>query len=190
MVGGGHHSGVCPSLRWCRQRWSSQSIVDLFALDAARHPNVKTSFELVGPRSRAKLVVLAGPGGRTFVCKNFHFLQLLASAKARSETLLMRRRIAQTWSSMLACAAARAFAAALLEQCACGGADGVRPPHADVMADFRCAGLGLRVVVLGYIIRATQKGNVTRHRLHTAVVLNRRSRALRFVLGKNESIAH
>ena len=46
------------------------------------------------------------------------------------------------WSSLLACTAARAFATSLLELRTAHGADGATPPAHEVVADFRCAGLG------------------------------------------------
>ena len=74
----------------------------------------------VGPRSRARLVVLAGEVGGRWSAETMSFLGLLAKARARSETSLLRRRVEQAWrirwGSMLACAAARAFAASLLDQ--------------------------------------------------------------------------
>ena len=72
----------------------------------------------VGPRSRAKLVVAGEVGGR-WSAETSTFLRLLAAARARSETQVLRKRAEQVWrlrwSTMLACTAARAFAASLLE---------------------------------------------------------------------------
>ena len=55
------------------------------------------------------------------------FLSLLAKARARSETPVMRRRVEQAWrlrwGAMLACTAARAFAASLLDMRLGGGVD-------------------------------------------------------------------
>ena len=74
------------------------------------------------------------------------FLGLLAKARARSETHLKWRRVEQAWrirwSCMLACAAARAFAASLLEQRMSIGCDGNAPVSHEVVADHRYAGLG------------------------------------------------
>ena len=59
------------------------------------------------------------------------FVQLLAEARARSEPLLTRRRMEQVWRlrwfSILSCAAARAFAASLLDLRGGDGADGHAP---------------------------------------------------------------
>ena len=65
--------------------------------------------ELVGPRSRARLVVLAMEvGGRQ-----------LAKARCRREVPLLRKRVGQAWrlrwGAILGCAVARAVAASLLE---------------------------------------------------------------------------
>ena len=70
-------------------------------------------------------------------------MQLLAEARTRSEPLLMRRRKEQAWRlrwfSILSCAAARAFAASLLELR--GGVDGHTPPDQEVERDHHHAGL-------------------------------------------------
>ena len=66
-------------------------------------PKSRTWPELVGPRARARLVVM-GPETRTF-------LSLLARAKARGECRLRRAEQAWRlrWGSLLSCTAARAF---------------------------------------------------------------------------------
>ena len=101
--------------------------VDGVALVAARRRKELTYPKLVGPHSRARLVVLAGEVGGRWSAETMSFLGLLAKARARSETLLLRRRVEQArrirWGSMLACAAARAFAASLLDQRAPVGSD-------------------------------------------------------------------
>ena len=106
--------------------------VDGAALVVAQRRKERAHPELVGPRSRAKLVAM--------------FLRLLAVACARSESALMRRRAEQAWrmrwGGMLACAAARAFAASLLEQRSNVGGDGIHPLLSDVLSEFRHAGLG------------------------------------------------
>ena len=65
-------------------------------------------------------MVLAGEVGGRWSEETATFLRLLAAARARSESALLRRRAEQAWrmrwGGMLACAAARAFAASLLEQ--------------------------------------------------------------------------
>ena len=120
--------------------------VDGVALVAARRRKELTCPELVGPRSRARLVVLAGEVGGRWSAETMSFLGLLAKARARSETPLLRRRVEQAWrirwGSMLACAAARAFAASLLDQRAPVGSDGNTPASHEVVADYRYAGLG------------------------------------------------
>ena len=58
----------------------------------------------------------------------------------------MRRRAESAWrlrwSSMLSCAAARAFGCSLLDGRPNGGGDGVTPTLADVLQEHRHAGLG------------------------------------------------
>ena len=102
--------------------------------------------EFVGPRSRARLVVLAGEVGGRWSAETMSFLGLLAKARARSETHLKRRRVEQAWriqwSCMLACAAARAFAASLLEQRVSIGCDGNARVSHEVVADHPYARLG------------------------------------------------
>ena len=64
------------------------------------------------------------------------FVQLLAQARARSEPFLTRRRMEQAWRlrwySVISYAAARAFAASLLELRGGHGADGQVPPAHEV----------------------------------------------------------
>ena len=94
--------------------------IDGAALVVARRRKGRAYPELVGPRSRAKLVVLAGEVGGRWSEETVTLLRLLAAARARSESALLRRRAEQAWRTrwggMLACAAARAFVASLLEQ--------------------------------------------------------------------------
>ena len=75
------------------------------------------------------------------------FLWLLAEAKSRSEPSLLRRRAESAWrlrwTSMLSCAATRAFACSLLDRRNNGGGDGVIPTLADVLREHRHAGLGV-----------------------------------------------
>ena len=116
------------------------------AMVTARRRKEATYPELVGPRSRAKLVVLALEVGGRWSTETATFLTLLAAARARSESALMRRRVEQAWrmrwAGILGCAAARAFASSLLEQRPSGGVDGVTPLLPDLLSDFRHAGLG------------------------------------------------
>ena len=100
----------------------------------------------MSPRSRARLVVLAGEVGGRWSAETMSFLCLLAKTRAQSETHLKGRRVEQAWrirwSCMLACAAARAFAASLIEQRVSIGCDGNAPVRHEVVADHRYAGLG------------------------------------------------
>ena len=91
--------------------------LDGVALQAAERKKVTTYPELVGPRSRAKVVVLAVEvGGRwskqTRVCEP-------VGPRARQEIPRMRRRAEQAWrmrwGGLLACAAGKAVASSLLD---------------------------------------------------------------------------
>ena len=72
--------------------------VDGIALQAARRRKERTYRELVGPRSRAKLVVLAGEVGGRWSAETSTFLRLLAATRARSETPVLRKRAEQAGS--------------------------------------------------------------------------------------------
>ena len=102
--------------------------------------------ELVGPQSRAKLVVLAGEVGGRRSEETVTFWRLPTAARARSQSALLRRRAEQAWRMrwgwMLACSAARAFPASLLEQRSNVGGDDNPPLISDVQSEFRHAGLG------------------------------------------------
>ena len=119
--------------------------VDGAVLAAARRLKERTYPELTGPRSRARLVVLAGEIGGRWSEETRRFLSLLAKAKTRSEPPILKKRAEQAWrlrwGAILGCAAARSFAASLLELRHGGGADGDVPSTHDVVNDFRHAGL-------------------------------------------------
>ena len=119
--------------------------VDGAVLVAARRRKERTYPELSGPRSRARLVVLAGEIGGRWSEETRRFLSLLAKAKARSEPPILKKRAEQAWrlrwGAILGCAAARAFAASLLELRSGGGADGDVPSTHEVVNDHRHAGL-------------------------------------------------
>ena len=88
----------------------------------------RTYPELIGPHARARLVVSAGEVGGRWSDETRSFLCQLARAKSRSEPSILRGRAEQAWrlrwTSTLACSAARAFAASLLNLRDGGGADG------------------------------------------------------------------
>ena len=73
------------------------------------------------------------------------FVSQLAKAKARSEPFLVRRRMEQAWqlrwTGLLACAAARSFAASLLGLHGGRGADRFAPRSHEVECDLRFVGL-------------------------------------------------
>ena len=110
------------------------------ALNAARCRKVRSYPELSGERGRAKLVVLVGEIGGRFSEETQTFIRLLARAKTRSVPAPLRTQARQSWahrwSSILSCAAARAFASSLLERRGQPGADGDVPWDADVLGDF------------------------------------------------------
>ena len=71
----------------------------------------------------------------------FLSLSLLAKTKSRSEPRLLKQRAEQAWRprwrSILGCAAARAFAASLLNLRTAGGADGSTPFVHEVLSEWR-----------------------------------------------------
>ena len=100
---------------------------DGVALPAAALRKSRTYPELVGPRARARLVVMGVEVGGRWAPETRTFLSLLARAEARGECRLLQRRAEQAWrlmwGSLLSCAAARAFASTLLELSGASGAD-------------------------------------------------------------------
>ena len=114
---------------------------DLWWLGATRKEPIPSWW---GRRSRA--VVLAGEVGGRWSEETVTFLTLLAAARARSASALLRRRAGQAWrmrwGGMLACAAARAFAASLLEQRSNVGGDANPPLISGVLSEFCHGGLG------------------------------------------------
>ena len=120
---------------------------DGVTLVAARRRKERTYPEFVGPRSRARLVVLAGEVGGRWSPETRSFLSKLAKAKARSEPPILQRRAEQAWrmrwSAILACAAARAFASSLLDLKLGGGADGLTPLCHEVLASWHHVPVGM-----------------------------------------------
>ena len=98
----------------------------------------------MGPRRRARLVVLAGEIGGRWSEETRRFLSLLAKAKARSEPPILKRRAEQAWrvrwGAIWSCAAASTFAASLLELKHGGGVDGDVPLTPHVVNDIRHTG--------------------------------------------------
>ena len=90
-------------------------------------------------------MVLALEVGGRWSSEATEFVSLLAKARARSEHVLVRRRMEQAWrlrwTGLLACAAARSFAASLLGLHGGRGADGFAPRSHEVECDHRFAGL-------------------------------------------------
>ena len=100
----------------------------------ARRKKEATYPELVALRARARLVVWAGEVNGRWSEETRAFLSLLAKTTARSEIPVMR-----SWGSMLACTAARAFAASLLNLRSGGGADVEVPTNQEVVNEARYA---------------------------------------------------
>ena len=88
--------------------------VDGVVLQAARRHKERTCPELVGPRTRARLVVLAVEVGGRWSSETRSFLAQLAKARSRVEPRLFRRRAEQAWrtrwGATMSCAAAKAVA--------------------------------------------------------------------------------
>ena len=101
------------------------------AIQAAHRRKERTYPELVGEGGRARLVTLAGEVGGRWSIETANFLRALAVAKARDATNVLQASVElawfRRWSSILSCAAARAFADSLLEVRVAGGAGGDAP---------------------------------------------------------------
>ena len=118
---------------------------DGVALEAARWRKERTYPELNARGERARLVVLGVKVDGRWSTETRSFLSQLAHGRARSERLLMRKRVEQAWrlrwGSLLSCAVALAVAMSLLDLPGSRGADGICPLPHDVERDFRLAGL-------------------------------------------------
>ena len=90
---------------------------------------------------QARLVVLAGEVGGRFSDETAQFLRGLASAKVPDVPQILQGRAhaawMRRWSSILACAAARAFALSLLDRDCSTGVDGHTPSVHEVLGDSR-----------------------------------------------------
>ena len=119
--------------------------VDGVVVQVGRRRKERTYPELVGPRTRARLVVLAVEVGSRWSAETRSFLAQLAKARSREEPRLLRRRAEQAWrmrwGAILSCAAAKAVAISMLDLRCAQGADGDTPPSWEVEGDHRHAGL-------------------------------------------------
>ena len=117
---GGAQLAVDTTLVWPLHADGSRHAADSdgAVLATARRRKERTYSELVGPESRARLVVLALETGGRWSDEAMAFVRLLARAKVRSEPRILKKR---RWLTMLGCAAARALAASLLELRSSGG---------------------------------------------------------------------
>ena len=118
------------------------AITDGAALTQARRRKERTYPELAQVHGRARLVVMACEVGGRWSGEALSFVHSLLKAKARSEPEEFRevveRAWVRRWSSLLACAAARAFALSLLETRCTPGFDGSGPTSSEVYRDHRC----------------------------------------------------
>ena len=114
---------------------------DGVALQVARRRKERTYPELVGPRTRSRLVVMASEVGGRWSGETCTFVRLLAESKARFEPSILRTRVELAWklrwAALLACAAGRAFANSLCGLRGCGGVDGDIPQSHDVEREWR-----------------------------------------------------
>ena len=106
---------------------------DGVALVAARRRKETTYPELVGPRSRCRLVVLGGAVGGRWSAETRCFLSQLAAARP------FAKEGGTSMASIISCAAARAVAESLLGLKGGPGADGLVLAIDDVIADHRYA---------------------------------------------------
>ena len=116
---------------------------DGVVLEAARRRKERRYPELVGPRSRARLVVLAVEVGGALVSRNQVSCGPTCQGKVSSgntspsKTCHWRLR----WAGILACATAKAVATSLLELKVAHGSDGDIPSCSEVVGDHRYDGL-------------------------------------------------
>ena len=115
--------------------------IDGVALQVARRRKERTYPELVGLRTRSRLVVLAGEVVGRWSGETCTFVRLLAKAKARSEPSILRARVEFAWrlrwAALLACAAGRGFCQLFVGSARCGGVDGDTPQSHDVEREWR-----------------------------------------------------
>ena len=125
------------ALRTDGQHTTRAAVEDCAKVTRARRRKEATYPELVG---RHALVLLGVEVGGRFFLETQSFLTQLARAKARGENFILRRRVEQAWrlrwGSLLACTAARAVAASLLELPRAHGADGDTPASHEVERDL------------------------------------------------------
>ena len=107
----------------------------------ARRRKERTYPELSGEGGRARLVVLAAEVGGRWSGETAKFLVALADAKAQSCPFILQNRVkaafVRRWSAVLACSAARAFTASLLDRRPVAGWSGDAPSVHEVVRDAR-----------------------------------------------------
>ena len=103
----------------------------------------------MGPRARARLVVLKIEVAGRWSEEARQFVGLRVKPKASQEGWSLRRRAEQAWrmrwSSIISCSVARAVAESWLELLRVSGADGDKPLTHDVERDFQHVCLALWV---------------------------------------------
>ena len=121
--------------RICREGGARVS-TNVFVRDLDLRRKERTYHELVGEGGRARLVILAGEVGGRWSLETANFLRALAVAKACDVPYVLQASVEvalfRRWSNILSFAAARAFAAALLEWRGPGGAGADAPSSHDV----------------------------------------------------------
>ena len=126
-------------LRWDGTPHPRCANVDGAALDTARRRKETTYPELHGRNGRTRLVVLGAEVGGRWSDESAQFVRQLAKAKARGEPPILRSRAQQawtlSWSSILACSAAKSLALSLLGRRGGFGADGATPSTSEVIGD-------------------------------------------------------
>ena len=138
----GHHGASCAQagvLGWCgfaKSLWT-----DSFCTDGPSSPWTPRScqcYTVMGHQTEAQLMRMGSFWWQPDAGRNepsseetIAFIRHLAKARAREEPFILRKRAEQgwrmRWCSLLACAAARAFAASLLAQRTQGSVDGETP---------------------------------------------------------------
>ena len=115
--------------------------VDLVVQEVLRQKKERTCPELVGPNARCRLVVLAGEreagGPRKFGRVWGSWRRLKLERCPRFSGNVLNSLGGFEWGSLLACSAARAFSASLLDLRVSGGADGSMPTCHEIVHDVR-----------------------------------------------------
>ena len=124
----------------------------------ARRQKERTYPELSGEGGRARLMVLAAEVGGRWGDETAKFLAALANAQAQASPFILQNRVKaaylRRWSAVLACSAARAFTASLLDQRPVSGWEETRLQCMRLCGHFCC---GRTFDGLLILIRAEKK---------------------------------